>query len=208
MPAPSRLMQARVDGFPIAHRLAPGRVSLLDAPFSPVQQRWPWSSDRMTAHPLTPLLAPSSVAIFGASNDPTRIGGRSLRYYREAGYQGGSIQSTRPRHGAGLTAYPDLASVPGGVECAVIAVPANLAIRSMGLRREGRQGRRHVHRRLCRDRPRRPRDAGAHHSGRARQRHPVVRAQLPRPVQHADRPPRPSARFSRKARPRPARSAW
>ena len=39
-------------------------------------------------HPLTPLLAPSSVAIFGASNDPTRISGRSLRYYREAGYKG------------------------------------------------------------------------------------------------------------------------
>ena len=35
-------------------------------------------------HPLSALLAPSSVAIFGASNDPTRISGRSLRYYREA----------------------------------------------------------------------------------------------------------------------------
>src|SRR5204863_203363 len=31
----------------------------------------------------------------------------------------------------GLTAFPDLASVPGAVECAVIAVPANLAIESM-----------------------------------------------------------------------------
>src|ERR1700730_12881002 len=101
-------------------------------PFSPVQQRWPWSSDRMTAHPLTPLLAPSSVAIFGASNDPTRISGRSLRYYREAGYQGGlyPINPTRDTV-QGLTAYPDLASVPGGVECAVIAVPANLAIEAM-----------------------------------------------------------------------------
>ena len=43
----------------------------------------------MTApHPLTPLLAPNSVAIFGASNDPSRISGRSLRYFREAGYKG------------------------------------------------------------------------------------------------------------------------
>src|SRR5436853_6938363 len=86
----------------------------------------------MTAHPLTPLLAPNSVAIFGASNDPTGIGGRSLRYYREAGFKGGlyPINPTRDTV-QGLTAYPDLASVPGAVECAVIAVPANLAIESM-----------------------------------------------------------------------------
>jgi acetate---CoA ligase (ADP-forming) len=86
----------------------------------------------MTAHPLAPLLAPASVAIFGASNDPTRISGRSLRYYREAGYQGGlyPINPTRDTV-QGLTAYPDLASVPGPVECAVIAVPANLALEAM-----------------------------------------------------------------------------
>jgi acyl-CoA synthetase (NDP forming) len=81
---------------------------------------------------LTPLLAPGSVAIFGASNDPTRISGRSLRYYREAGYQGAlyPINPTRDTV-QGLRAYPDIASVPGPVECAVIAVPANLAIESM-----------------------------------------------------------------------------
>ena len=84
------------------------------------------------AHPLTPLLAPSSVAIFGASNDPTRISGRSLRYYREAGYKGAlyPINPTRDQV-QGLTAYPDIASTPGPVECAVIAVPANLAVEAM-----------------------------------------------------------------------------
>src|SRR5260370_1134827 len=83
-------------------------------------------------HPLTPLLAPGSVAIFGASNDPTRISGRSLRYYREAGYRGAlyPINPTRDTV-QGLKAYPDLAAVPGPVECAVIAVPANLAIEAM-----------------------------------------------------------------------------
>ncbi|HEX3864457.1 MAG TPA: acetate--CoA ligase family protein [Stellaceae bacterium] len=86
----------------------------------------------MTAHPLSALLAPNSVAIFGASNDPTRISGRSLRYYREAGYKGGlyPINPTRDTV-QGLPAFPDLKSVPGPVECAVIAVPANLAIESM-----------------------------------------------------------------------------
>ncbi len=87
----------------------------------------------MTApHPLSALLAPNSVAIFGASNDPTRISGRSLRYYREAGFKGAlyPINPTRDTV-QGLPAFPDLASVPGPVECAVIAVPANLAVESM-----------------------------------------------------------------------------
>jgi acyl-CoA synthetase (NDP forming) len=87
----------------------------------------------MTApHPLAPLLAPGSVAIFGASNDPTRISGRSLRYFREAGFKGGlyPINPTRDTV-QGLPAFPDIAGVPGPVECAVIAVPANLAVESM-----------------------------------------------------------------------------
>ena len=83
-------------------------------------------------HPLTPLLAPSSVAIFGASNDPTRISGRSLRYYREAGYRGAlyPINPTRDTV-QGLKAYPDLTTVPGPVEFAIIAVPANLVTEAM-----------------------------------------------------------------------------
>ena len=86
----------------------------------------------MTDHPLMPLLAPRSVAIFGASNDPTRISGRSLRYFREAGYQGGlyPINPTRDTV-QGLRAYPDLASVPGEVDFGLIAVPANLAVEAM-----------------------------------------------------------------------------
>jgi acyl-CoA synthetase (NDP forming) len=84
------------------------------------------------AHPLSPLLAPKSVAIFGASNDPTRISGRSLRYFREAGYEGGlyPINPTRDTV-QGLPAFPDLASVPGEVDFGLIAVPANLAVEAM-----------------------------------------------------------------------------
>src|ERR1700691_660963 len=86
----------------------------------------------MTDHPLAPLLAPRSVAIFGASNDPTRISGRSLRYYREAGYQG-QLYPINPTRDTvqGLPAFPDLASVPGVVDFGLIAVPANLAVEAM-----------------------------------------------------------------------------
>jgi acetate---CoA ligase (ADP-forming) len=79
-------------------------------------------------HPLTALLAPRSVAIFGASNDPERISGRPLRYFLEAGYSGAlyPINPNRDRV-QGVPAYPDLAAVPGTVEFALIAVPAALA---------------------------------------------------------------------------------
>src|SRR4051794_16889270 len=103
---------------------------------APGQHLWAapleFQPDMSAPHPLTPLLAPGSVAIFGASNDPTRISGRSLRYYREAGYKGGlyPINPTRDMV-QGLPAFPDLVSVPGPVECAIIAVPANLAVESM-----------------------------------------------------------------------------
>src|ERR1700720_1762268 len=83
-------------------------------------------------HSLTPLLAPRSVAIFGASNDPTRISGRSLRYFREAGYQGGLYPINPTRATAqGPPASPDLASGPGEVDFGLIAVPANLAVEAM-----------------------------------------------------------------------------
>ena len=58
---------------------------------------------RVTPPPPSPrsldaLLAPDSVAVIGASQDPTRIGGRPIRYMREAGYAGNlSGQSRRSR---------------------------------------------------------------------------------------------------------------
>src|SRR5262249_25674715 len=83
-------------------------------------------------HPLTPLLAPRSVAIFGASNDPERISGRPLRYFLEAGYSG-ALYPINPNREVvqGVLAYPDLASVPGPVEFALIAVPAALATEAL-----------------------------------------------------------------------------
>ena len=113
-------------------------------------------------HPLTPLLAPSSVAIFGASNDPTRISGRSLRYYREAGYKGAlyPINPTRD-HGAGAAGLSRHRRGPRAGRVRRHRGAGQSRGRGDGvLRRQGGQGGRHVHRRLCRDRRRGPRDAG------------------------------------------------
>jgi acyl-CoA synthetase (NDP forming) len=83
-------------------------------------------------HPLAPLLSPGSVAIFGASNDPGRISGRSLRYYKEAGYQG-ALYPINPNRATvqGIPAFPDLDHVPGPVEFALIAVPAAQAVAAL-----------------------------------------------------------------------------
>jgi acyl-CoA synthetase (NDP forming) len=83
-------------------------------------------------HPLAPLLSPRSVAIFGASNDPGRISGRPLRYYKEAGYRG-ALYPINPNRAVvqGIPAYPDLDHVPGPVEFALIAVAAPQAIAAL-----------------------------------------------------------------------------
>ncbi|MCI1024587.1 CoA-binding protein, partial [Pseudomonas putida] len=41
-----------------------------------------------TPDTLSALLSPRSIALVGASDNPTRIGGRPLRYLRASGYDG------------------------------------------------------------------------------------------------------------------------
>ncbi len=76
-------------------------------------------------HSLEALLRPVSVAVVGASNDPTRIGGRPIRYLRAARYAG-RIYPVNPRHAQvqGLTAFAGIADVPEAPDLAIVAVPA------------------------------------------------------------------------------------
>ena len=75
------------------------------------------------------VLAPRSVAIVGASADPTRIGGRPIRYYKLGGFAGGLYPINPNRTEIqGLKAYASLADVPAGLDCVVVAVPPDLAL--------------------------------------------------------------------------------
>jgi acyl-CoA synthetase (NDP forming) len=74
---------------------------------------------------LRPLFWPKSVAVLGASNDPSRIGGRPIRYLKEGGFpgpiwpinvKGGTIQ--------GLPAFTSVEELPEAAECLIVAVPA------------------------------------------------------------------------------------
>ena len=75
---------------------------------------------------LADLLEPKSVAVVGASNDPTRIGGRSIAYMMAAGFQG-TILPVNPRRERvqGLRAFPSLDAIGHGIDFAIIAVPAS-----------------------------------------------------------------------------------
>lgn len=73
---------------------------------------------------LDAFFQPRSIAIFGASDDVTKIGGRPLQFLRKYGYRGaiypinrkgGTVQS--------LQAYASLADLPEAPELAVMAVP-------------------------------------------------------------------------------------
>jgi acyl-CoA synthetase (NDP forming) len=74
---------------------------------------------------LDALFEPASVAIVGASDDPARIGGRPLAYLQRAGYKG-AVYPVNPNRATvqGFKAYPDVQSIPGAVDVAIVALPA------------------------------------------------------------------------------------
>ena len=74
---------------------------------------------------LDALFAPKSIAVIGASSDQRRFGGRPIQYLLEAGFDGPiyPVNPGRPEI-QGLPAYPEVATVPGPVDCAILAVSA------------------------------------------------------------------------------------
>jgi acyl-CoA synthetase (NDP forming) len=75
-------------------------------------------------HGLDALFAPRSIAIFGASDDVTKIGGRPLQFLQKYGY-GGAIYPINRKGGTvqSLPAFASLAELPQVPDLAVMAVP-------------------------------------------------------------------------------------
>ncbi|WP_234819077.1 acetate--CoA ligase family protein [Cupriavidus metallidurans] len=75
--------------------------------------------------PLERLLNPRSVAVIGASDDPSRIGGRPIASMRKLGYTG-RILPVNPnrREVQGLPAWPSVAALPEVPDVAIVAVPS------------------------------------------------------------------------------------
>lgn len=72
---------------------------------------------------LAAALAPKSVAIIGASDNPDKVGGRPVDYLRRFGYAG-NIYPVNPARSVvqGLPCYPDVASLPEAPDLAIVAV--------------------------------------------------------------------------------------
>ncbi|RBY90566.1 GNAT family N-acetyltransferase [Blastococcus sp. TF02A-26] len=81
---------------------------------------------RSESRSIARLLTPSSVAVVGASNDESKIGNAVLRHLLGYGFDG-PIYPVNPgaRHVRGVPAYAGLEDIPGDVDLAVVAVPAD-----------------------------------------------------------------------------------
>ena len=74
---------------------------------------------------LDDLLTPKSVAVVGASDDPTRIGGRPLAFFKNLGYEGGIFPVNPNRETVqGIPAYPSLNDISDPIDFVLVAVPA------------------------------------------------------------------------------------
>jgi acyl-CoA synthetase (NDP forming) len=81
-------------------------------------------------HPLDPLFRPRSVAIIGASSDPSRIGGRPVRFTKY-GFKGPIVPiNPNQKEIQGLPAYASIRDAPGEIDQAIIAVPAKAAMQA------------------------------------------------------------------------------
>jgi acyl-CoA synthetase (NDP forming) len=79
----------------------------------------------VTVHKLHSFFWPESIAVLGASPDLHRIRGRLLHQLRENGFPG-RILPINPSYQEidGLPCYPSIGAVPGGVDLALVAIPA------------------------------------------------------------------------------------
>ena len=75
--------------------------------------------------PLHDILAPSGIAVVGASADPTKRGYKAMVGLINGGYQG-HIYPINPKadHILGVQAWPSLTEMPGCPELALLCTPA------------------------------------------------------------------------------------
>ena len=78
---------------------------------------------------LEPLLNPHTVAIIGASQDESRIGGMPIRYMQRYAYSG-EIFPINPKHRKiqGLDAHARIGDIGKEIDVAIMAVPAKIAV--------------------------------------------------------------------------------
>ncbi len=86
------------------------------------------AADLRLGHGLEALLRPRSIAIVGASQDATKIGGRPVQFLRDYAFPG-AVYPVNPRatEVQGFRAYAAIADLPEAPDLAIIAVAAEAA---------------------------------------------------------------------------------
>ena len=80
-------------------------------------------------HPLNGFFNARSVAIIGASGDPDKLGGKPIRYFRDAGYQGKIYPvNSKSAEIQGYPAFADVSDIPGPVDQAMVILPAKACL--------------------------------------------------------------------------------
>ena len=83
-------------------------------------------------HGLDKLLAPASIAIVGASDNPDKIGGRPIHYMRRHGYTG-TLYPINPQRAQvqGERTWPSLDALPAAPDLAIVAVAGDQAVQAV-----------------------------------------------------------------------------
>src|SRR5262245_63706240 len=81
---------------------------------------------------LQSALAPRSVAVIGASDNPHKVGGRPILYLQRYGYRG-AVYPVNPGRATvqGLRAFSRVEDLPEAPELAVVAVAGDEAVRAV-----------------------------------------------------------------------------
>ncbi|MFC4003864.1 acetate--CoA ligase family protein [Prauserella oleivorans] len=86
----------------------------------------------MASEKLRALYSPSSSAVIGASDNPDKIGGRSIGYLRDYGYAG-QVYPVNPRREfvQGLPSYDAVGKIDDPIDLALIATPADRVLEEL-----------------------------------------------------------------------------
>jgi len=117
----------RRTGFRVSIHAKPG-VVVVEFPTSITEEALESYGDRertAAANAVRTFLAPSSVAVIGASRDPDTIGGRLLKNILGQPFAG-VVYPVNPnaQHVQAVSAFPTVIDIPDKVELAIVAVPA------------------------------------------------------------------------------------
>ena len=83
----------------------------------------------MPSHPLDTFFSPKSIAIIGASREPTKIPGLLLAFLRKNQFPG-AIYPVNPNYEDinGLTCYPKIAAIGQLIDLAIVIIPAKFVV--------------------------------------------------------------------------------